>query len=349
MSNTKYLSSFLKTLLVLTSPLLTFCSQTSNNSPTNPVEPNGVCTTEYKNEYLELLNLDYTNANLKNACDRFYQKYNDVKCMTEVEDVEVRVHTSDFDLKCSRGDFKDYTDPKKKKAQDNFENEDLSENQSDTNLPKCSNQVISYFQKTEASFAVNKNIITDTKSTDAAFNKALGNYRTCNQYFHVYKYSTCLGANESKFSFLNLKPYCQFFRNKLEALNKKYPTKYYPEELLPLIHLKLRLKLNDPFITFFSSLSTAKYIIAAGKSVPASTENKRENYCVFISKTLKTSAKIYTSEAKVTEIDKLNDNTWKIFASYGANSFEIQCRSARQIFLQDLKEILGNKTHIYND
>lgn len=349
MSKVKYLSLSSVVLLFLTIMVLGSCSKSIDNLPNKPVEWNGNCTSEYKNDYLDLLNLDSNSANLKSSCDRFYQKYNDVKCMTDIESVEVRIHTADFDLKCNRGDFKDYSDPNKKKNKNSSDTDIISDDESMTTLPKCSSQLISFFQKTEASFEVNKSIITSAKNNDIVFNKALTSYRTCNQFFHIYKYSICQGAENIKYSFLNLRPYCQFFRNKLENLNKKFATKYYPEEFVPLISLKLRLRLNDPFLSFYPSLSSAKSIIVSGKSVTANSENKTENYCAFVSKTLKSSSKAYGTEAKVNEIDKLNDSTWRISFLLNNNAIEIYCRSARQIFLQDLKEILGNKTHIFID
>lgn len=349
MCKVNQLSPILMSFLFAAIVLQTSCAKPTAEVAPKPVDWNGTCSNSYREDYLDLLNLDSNNAELRSKCDLFYQKYDDVKCMAEVESVEVRVHTADFDLKCSRGDFKNYEDPKKKKDKDKNSNNDQYDDESENYIPKCSNQIINYLQKTEAIFEVNKSIITNTKSNDIVFTKALDSYRTCNQFFHVYKYSACRGADQDKFSYLNLKPFCSFFRNKLETLNKKYPGKYFPEEFLPLTKLKLRMKINDPYISFYSTTALAKTIIVAGKSMTATKENKTANYCVFTSKSLKTSAKVSGIEVKILEIDKENDTSWNLSASINNNSFNIICRSARQIFLQDLKEILGNKAHFYSE
>lgn len=349
MCKVNQLSPILMILLLATMALYTSCSKPTADVVPKPVDWNGTCSDSYREDYLDLLNLDPNSSELRSKCDQFYQQYSDVKCMAAVEGVEVRIHTADFDLKCSRGDFKNYEDPKKKKDKNNNSSDEQFADEGGNTIPKCSNQLINYFQKTEAAFEVNKSIITNTKNNDIAFTKALDSYRTCNQFFHVYKYSACRGADEDKFSYLNLKPFCSFFRNRLEALNKKYPEKYFPEEFLPLAKLKLRMKINDPYITFYPSVALAKTIIISGKNMTATKENKTSNYCIFISKSLKSSTKVSGAEGKILEIDKENDTSWRLSASINNISFEILCRSARQIFLQDLKEILGNKAHFYSE
>lgn len=334
--------------------LITFavlsCSKAPEEAP-KPVEWNGSCSSQFAEDYHHLLELDTNDSSLLNdECTRFYQQYQNVKCLTEVEGVEVRVHTSDFDLKCNKGDFKDYKDPHKNKDKNKDTNE-KSENESDDEnfLQKCSNELLSYFQRTETAFELTKNLINKSKSLDVVFNKSLSSYRICNQYFHIYKYSSCLGPDSEKLSYNNLKPYCQFFRNKLENLNKKYPEKYFPEEFIPLENLKLRFKINDPFINFFSKISLVKSLIIYGKSLPNTVENKKNPYCYFISNQYKSSERLANREIKVTEIGKENDNLWKLSAFTDNKSFILQCRSARQLYLQDLKEILGNKVHIFTD
>lgn len=348
MCKVNQLSTIFILLLLAAIVLQTSCARPTADAVTKPVDWTGNCSNSYRKDYLDLLNLESNSSELQTKCDQFYQRYNNVKCMAEVESVEVRIHTADFDLKCSRGDFNNYEDPKKKKDKNNNPSDDQSIDNEST-IPKCSNQIINYFQKTEANFEVNKSIITTTKNNDIVFTKALDSYRTCNQFFHIYKYSSCRGADEDKFSYLNLKPFCAFFRNKLETLNKKYPEKYFPEEFLPLSKLKLRMKINDPYLVFYPSTSTAKTIIVAGKSLASAKENKTASYCIFVSKLLKTSSKVNGTEGKILEIDKENDTSWKLSASINNNSFDVVCRSTRQIFLQDLKEILGNKAHFYSE
>lgn len=326
------------------------CSKAAEEN-TKPVEWNGTCSHQFAEDYHRLLDLETNDTSTLNAeCTRFYQQYQNIKCLTEVEGIEVRVHTSDFDLKCSKGDFKDYQEPNKGKDKNKIPNENL-ENQSGNEkyIQKCSNELLSYFQRTESSFELTANLINKSKNLEVIFNKSLSGYRVCNQYFHIYKYSSCLGPDSEKFSYSNLKPYCHIFRNKLESLNKKYPEKYFPEEFIHLENLKLRFKINDPFISFFSKVSLVKSLIVDGKSLSNSAENKKKNYCYFISSDYKSSERIINREIKFTEIIKESASLWRLTAFVESRSFQLRCRSPRQLYLQDLKETLGNKLHIFAD
>ena len=105
----------------------------------------------------------------------------------------------------------------------------------------------------------------------------------------------------------------------------------------------------DPFIDFYKNLSQVKKIISLGKSVDNSEENKKQNYCYFISNHFGTSEKLLNQELLISESTKEAKNLWRLNAYNGAKSFSLYCRSPRQLYLQDLKEILGGKVHIFID
>lgn len=323
------------------------CTQaTEQKSP--PVEWNGVCSTQFQQDYIQLLNTDSNDKKLTQQCDLFYQSYPEVKCLTEIESVEVRVHTFDFDEKCNKGDFKDFKN--KKDLHPDDDSKSSGKRPSETKIiPQCNEDLLSYYAKTSTLFELNKNLISAAKKNDIVFNKALTSFRQCNQFFHVYKYSVCVDDENNQRSYYELKPYCDYFESKLLNLFQKYPDKYFPEEFISLTNLKLRFILNDPFIDFYKNLGQVKKIISLGKSINNAEENKNQNYCYFISNHFSSSEKLLNQEFLVSESTKEAKNLWRLNTSTGAKSFSLYCRSLRQLYLQDLKEILGGKVHIFID
>lgn len=332
---------------LLLSLLLISCTKVSQEA-SKPVEWNGSCSEQYQQDYINLLNTSVDSPQLKNTCDSFYQQYADVKCLTEIDDVEVRVHTVDFDVKCQRGDFKDYTPPKSASPDDKPKANPTNPLNPQI-IPQCSTELFDYFQRTLALFELNKNLITDTKDKTLIFNKALASYRQCNQYFHIYKYSSCTANDHKNYSYYDFQPYCLFFKTKLENLLKLNPQKYFPEEFLPLTNLRIRLKVNDPFIEIFKSKKMVKTVLLQGKSMPYSPGAKQDGYCYFISPQYSNSEKLLGKEIIFFEVFKESQTVWKFASTVENKSLSLYCRSSRQLFLQDLKEIMGNKAHIYTD
>ncbi|MCB0369176.1 MAG: hypothetical protein KDD45_06890 [Bdellovibrionales bacterium] len=334
-------------LLLATSLLIAGCFNSSSSEKPNDVQWNGVCTEEFKASYLALLNAKLSDSDLMNQCSNFYNKYPNTKCLAEIDSIEVRVHSFDFDEKCKQGDFKNYN-PNRPPAdsKNKSSNEPMPSNML---TPICSKNLVSFYNKTINNFENYKNSISISKNKNDVFEKSLYGYRQCNQYFHTYNYSACIESTSNiQYSYKILRPYCLYFKNQLLTLFKKYPKQFYPEEFAPLTKLRINLYLNDPFIDFYKSFNGVNYVIEQGSLVPKSTDLNNRPYCYFISKYIPNSQELVGAELSLTNIYKASSNVWVLTSFINKKKLSLYCYANDTIYLQDLKEILGNKARLVN-
>ncbi|MBL7544985.1 MAG: hypothetical protein JNL11_14305 [Bdellovibrionaceae bacterium] len=321
----------------LTIFILGSCTQVESPK-SRPVQYGGACSQEYSKEYEQLLNWP-TDSDNKAVCDDFYTRYPNVKCFSHVDGAELRIHTSDFDEACGRKP----SDKSKRTGEKTADSSGTSSRTQGLCSPELAQFVVDKqkdFESKLMSFEANK--YTDENS----FATALNSKKICNQYFHNYKYSIC-SRNDIKYSFHDLKPYCDEFQTVLHNLRKKNPKKFSPEELKPLTGLNLKFHFQNPLLRFFSSKVKIKdtYIVE-GLSLSFSGISSSQSYCFFESETLRFAGELKNEIYKV-DIATVNKNRFAFSHTSFNEQWKVVCHFPTHFYLQDLIEVLGDTVSVF--
>ena len=322
---------FLKLLVATFLCLLTVdCSRVSTPEPTQ-IQYGGACSDDFSKAYEAILNWT-DNPDLQAACDDFYAKYSDVKCMSKINGVELRLHTTDFDKKCQKNRVSDKNKADKSSEPTTIKSEGKS---------LCSRDLTAFLADKQNEFnKATQDIFSNSYSDDQLFDTALAKKKICNQYFFNYNYLECTRDNKA-FSFNTIKPYCDQFQGWLQELKLKNPKKYSPEELKPIAGVSLKFHFVDPILPFFkSSVKIKDTYLVDGKSLPFNEITSSQNYCYFESDRIR-----YAGELKnqLYKVDVTISSKSRVLFAY--NSFNEQwrlvCHVAEFFYLQDLLETLG--------
>ncbi|MCK6597409.1 MAG: hypothetical protein L6Q37_03530 [Bdellovibrionaceae bacterium] len=325
----------------------------NNSTPTkiNPVNSGGYCSREYQISYEKLLNLNDEDKALTQECSAFYQQYENIKCLTEIDSVEVRVHTSDFDLKCHQGDFKNYN--QKKTTPLSSENQASDKSNTRDNLRKdwCNEDYFNFFDTHAEKFENDIVKIKLSKNKDFIFRTSLKNYRTCTSYFDSFDYLQCSKEDTLKkikiYTYLNIKPACDFFKERIISLNKYNSSLFYPEELIPLKELNFELAIKSKAIIFFNKKTTVKQIIKAGEVLPVEQIPLTGKFCYFSNYKLPSSAKFYGLSFSPLETRKINKEVTTINLIANKITVTLNCHSPENLLFHDLKEIFGSLIQLH--
>lgn len=303
-----------------------------------PVQYGGSCSEEYSREYEKILNLSRTAPDLFEVCNEFYARYSGVKCFSQVDGTELRIHTSDFNNKCKRG-------ISSKKSQD----ADGSSDEAKPNVrkpSKCSNELIDFLVTKQTEFhAAVASIETSDVTDDYLFEKALTSKKVCNQYFFNYNYLTCERDGKA-YSFHMLKPYCDIFQTQLHRLKNKNSKKYFPEELTPLKTLNLKFHFQDDMVPFYPKKAKIKDVfLVDGNLIEFSQISSNQNYCYFESPKIRRSGQL-KSDLYPVDVTQTNKNR-VVFSHTSFNeTWRLICHTRGGFYYQDLLEALGEKVTV---
>ncbi len=327
---------FLK-LLVLIVSCLSFadCTRVTAPEPTQ-IQYGGACSDDFSKAYEALLNWP-DSSEFQTACDDFYAKYGDVKCMSKLNGVELRLHTTDFDKKCGKNRVSD-----KSKADPSGEPTLIKSGTKSL----CSRDLTTFVIDKQIEFnQASQDIFSNNYSDDRLFETALAKKKICNQYFFNYNYLECTRDSKT-LSFNTIKPFCDQFQGWLHELNLKSPAKYSPQELKPIASMGLKFHFIDPLLPFFkSSVKIKENYFADGKMLPFNEITSSQNYCHFESDRIR-----YAGELKnqLYKVDVTISSKSRVLFAY--NSFNEQwrlvCHVAEFFYLEDLLETLGEHVSI---
>jgi hypothetical protein len=322
-------------------PFLVFmligCTQVESPKK-SAVQYGGSCSAEYSRDYEKILNWPM-DSDIREACDRFYDLYSDVKCFSNVDGSELRIHTTDFDEKCQKNIPERAKNAKRQRPGDSAE---PLRTQS-----LCSTELTNFIIEKQKEFRGTLESYESNSYSDAdMFSTSLSYKKTCNQYFHTYKYTECPRDGKT-YSFDDLKPYCDEFQILLHKLKVKNPKKFSPQELKPLTGLNLKFHFEDAMVPFYSAKTKVKdtYIVD-GKLVAFSQITTKQNYCYFESEAVRFSGELKNEIYKV-DIAFIT-KTKVVFSHTSFNEqWRMICQSRNYFYHQELIEALGDTVTVY--
>ncbi len=329
-------SIFLNLLVAVLSCLsLAFCTRVTSPEP-KQIQYGGACNDDFSKAYETLLNLP-ENSEFQKACDDFYSKFGDVKCMAKLNAVELRLHTTDFDKKCGKNRIseKGKSDPSAEPTVIKNGTKSL-----------CSRDLTTFISDKQNEFnKASQDIFSNIYSDDRLFDTALAKKKICNQYFFNYNYLECPRDGKT-LSFNAIKPYCDQFQGWLHELNLKSPAKYSPQELKPIASMSLKFHFINPILPFFKSTVKIKdTYIAEGKELPFNEITSSQNYCYFESDRIRFAGELKNQLYKV---DVTIFSKSRVLFAY--NSFNerwrLVCHVAEFFYLEELMETLGEHVSI---
>ncbi len=295
----------------------------------------GSCSDEYSKDYEALLNWP-GNTDVRAACDDFYAKYANVRCFSQVDGAELRIHTGDFDEKCQRGSS---GRPKStKQASDSGDLSDSSRN--------CIADVAKFIKTRKSEFySVLATFQNDAYIDDKKFASSLENRKICNQYFLNYKYKQC-ALDGVEYSYYDLKPYCDEFQTTLHRLKLKTPKKFSPQELKSVVGLNLKFHFEDPLVPFYRSKDKVKptYFVE-GRQVDFSNITSNQSYCYLESDRIRYAGELKNDIYKV-DITQISKNKIMFTHTSFNEKWRMICQSPEYFYFQDLVEVLGDAINV---
>lgn len=329
-------------LLVLFSAALGLNSCTQADPPkSRAIQSGGSCSEEYSREYEAILNLPAGSPDSQVKCDGFYEKFPGVKCFSVVDGSELRIHTSDFDVKCLKDTSVKTRSPKSNPKV--FEPTPIAT----TPVSLCSRELVDFVITKKSEFLASiKAIENPDTNDDAAFNIALTSKKMCNQFFFNYKFTECPRDNFN-YSFYDLKPYCDEFQKILHTLKAKNPKKFSPQEMKSMTTLNLKFTFQDALVPFYSSkLKIKDAYLVDGMLVSFNDISSNQNYCYFESEKLRFAGELKNEIYKVDVTYPNKNRTVFNYTSFN-EQWRMICHSRSQLYQQDLLEIVGDKISIF--
>lgn len=325
----------LSLLVFLSLFITTGCTDVVTPEPTRS-NTTPMCNDEYSRSYETLLRWP-EDQDIKTVCDDFYAKFSGVRCISKIDGIELRLHTSDFDKKCGQL----LTTPKDKNSNPS------SMTSESEHTAHCSSELTSFIIEKQKEFhTILIKMSSNNFSDDSLFAESLSRKKLCNQYFSQHKYVEC-PVGKKVYSYNLLKPYCDQFQIILHSLKQKNPTKYSPYELKPLAKQKLKFHFEDNLIPFYklNSPIVDSYLVD-GSMIPFGHIASSQNHCHFQSEKIR-----YAGELKneIYTVDISYPNKNKILFTYFSfnENWKLICRINDHFYFQDLIETLGDKVSTF--